>query len=40
MDYSNYDEKHFKFDNSIKGKLGYFKDETKGSKILEFTGIR
>ncbi len=40
MDYSNYDKNHPKFDNCRKGKLGYFKDETKGLKILEFTGIR
>lgn len=37
---SNYPNDHFLHDNSKKMKLGYFKDETAGTPIEEFVGVR
>lgn len=38
FDFSNYDEKHFMYNDCHKNKLGYFKDEMQGNDILEFIG--
>jgi hypothetical protein len=40
MDFSNYDTKHPMYSTNNENALGYFKDELKGSKMLEFCGLR
>lgn len=39
-DLSNYNKDHFLYDNTNKGKIGTFKDETQGLPIHEFVGLR
>jgi len=40
MDYSNYDKKNKKYDNSNNAKLGLLKSETKGkTEITDFVGL-
>lgn len=40
IDFSNYDSTHWKYNNSRKNQLGFFKDELKGKKLKEFIGLR
>lgn len=40
MDFSNYPETHPLHDKSRKNQLGYIKNETSGSEIIEFVGLK
>ena len=39
MDYSNYDKSHPRYSVARANQLGYWKDEMRGSAILEFVGL-
>ena len=40
IDFSNYSPTSAQFSNKHESKLGYWKDELKGAKMTEFTGLR
>lgn len=40
IDFSNYEKNSEKYSIENESKLGYWKDELKGDKMLEFTGLR
>jgi hypothetical protein len=40
IDFSNYPKNSIQYDNSNANKLGFFKDELCGNRMLEFVGLR
>jgi hypothetical protein len=40
IDFSNYPKDNIKYNTKNENKLGFFKDEMKGSKITEYSGVR